>query len=89
MHTHYNVLIYKTATRFGPHWPIIREYSCTKQSVGHTVISSIGEIVSAGLTEAEIDTIVEAACRLIDKLLISPQLSILETAQYFGDDSMA
>ena len=39
--THYNVLMCKTPTYFGQQWPIIRVYSCTKQSLGHVIIFNI------------------------------------------------
>jgi hypothetical protein len=57
--THFNVLIYKTPTCFGPHWPIIRECSCTKLSLGHPVICIIqncGENVSVCYTQVNMYT---------------------------------
>ena len=36
----YNILIFKTTTCFGPHWPVIRECSFTKQSLDHINISN-------------------------------------------------
>jgi len=46
----YNVLIYKTLKCFYSHWPIMKEYSCTKQLLGHAIISNIrkySEIIDA------------------------------------------
>jgi hypothetical protein len=57
--THFNVLILKTPTRFGSHWPITRKWSCIRQSLGHTIIFNIrncGEIISVRFTEANIYT---------------------------------
>jgi hypothetical protein len=57
--THFTVLIYKMPTCFGPHRPIIRECSCTKLLLGHTVICNIrncGENVSVWYTEVNMYT---------------------------------
>jgi len=47
--THFNVLIYKTPICFGFQWLIIRECSCTKQSLGHTIISILGNAVRSSM----------------------------------------
>ena len=66
MHTS-TILIYKTPICFGPHLPIIRNYNCTKQLLGHAVICSIrnnGEIINVWFTEANMYIIVGTAYRL-------------------------
>jgi len=47
--TQFIVVMYKTPLCFGPHWPRIREDSCTKQLLRQNVISNIrncGEIIN-------------------------------------------
>jgi hypothetical protein len=58
----FNILIHKTPTCFGPHYPIIRECSFTRQLLRHAVISSIrndGETFSVWCTDANLGTIIE------------------------------
>jgi hypothetical protein len=60
-------LIYNTPTCFGPHWPIIRECGCTKQLIGHPIISNArkcGEIINVRFIETNTYTIIGATCRL-------------------------
>jgi hypothetical protein len=63
----YNVLIYKTPTYFGFHWPIIRACSCTILSLGHIIICNVrncGEIINAWFMDASMYTVRGAAYSL-------------------------
>ena len=58
----FNILRHKTPTFFGPHWPIIRECSFTRQLLRHAVVSNIqnyGKIFKVWCTDANLETIIE------------------------------